>query len=226
MRKRASRRALYGWMFYTPPVMLIVGVLAFDAYLNIETRRNDYEVNTLKRRATVLNDSLEKLRSRSAATQQLHKLQEQALAMGLREPEPWQIERVAMQGPLKSADEFEVARVIPQPPVMPRRDVPSSSTTPELNLSPAPAPTLPSAPDTTVLAQAPVKLEPIELPLLETMPAHVAQLEQAAPAAESPEAHTTVRAPLAPLAGGMDAEIPARPTAASLDDSVESMLAL
>jgi hypothetical protein len=225
MRKQASRRALYGWIFYTPPVAFIIGVLAFDAYLNIETRRNDYEVNALKRRATELNDALEKLRSGGAKSHQLNKLQEQALSMGLREPEPWQIERIVMPNSIRPASDFQVARVIPQPPVMPKRDVPSSSVTPELPLSPAPAPTLPSAPDTMVLAEAPVKLEPLELPMLDEVPSHVAQLEQPAAGAEAPEAHQVNRAPLAPLAG-MDAEIPTRPAPQSLDESVESMLAL
>jgi len=239
MRKQRSRRALYGWMFYTPPVLCIVGVLAFDAYLNIEKRRNDYEVNALKRRATEVNDEIEKVRSKSAAAQQLHRLQEQAMAMGLREPEPWQIQRVVMPNAIRPASEFTVARVIPQPPEPPKRATPAAvGTASTPGLSPAPEPVLPAVPDTTVLAEAPVKLEPIELPLLqESAPAHVARLEAQDVEARDEEAPSaaltpaTRRAPLAPLASP-DMEAPVAPSApeapmpTSLDESVESMLAL
>lgn len=225
---------MYGWIFYTPPVLFIIGVLAFDAYLNIEKRRNDYEVNALKRRATEVNDEIERVRSKSAAAQQLHRLQEQAMEMGLREPEPWQIQRVVMPNAIRPASEFTVARVIPQPPEMPKRVTPAvAGTISTPGLSPAPEPVLPAVPDTTVLAQAPVKLEPIELPVLQdSAPEHVARLESSdedAPAAELTPA--TRRAPLAPLASP-DSEMPETPSApeptmpASLDDSVESMLAL
>jgi hypothetical protein len=242
MRKPASRKALYGWLFFTPPVFVIISVLACEAYLNIETRKNDYEVSKLKQQADTLNDALAKLRGSSAASQQLQKLQEQALAMGLRDPEPWQIERVDMAAPLLPASAFEIARVIPAPPVMPKRHEP------EVVAVPAPAPAADPAPETiapfapmdgnAVLATAP---EPIELELLEQMPVqneHVAQLEESLPKEERVEEMVAPsRAPLAaPLASPSydlpPATVSTAPimqeasTPGSLDESVESMLAL
>lgn len=224
MRKRVMRRALYGWMFYTPPVLLIIGVLAFDAWLNIETRRNDYEVAELKAQAIQLNDALEKLRGQSAANQQMQKLQEQAVVMGLHDPEPWQVERVSMPGPIKPAAEFKVAREIPAPPALPER--------PTIKLAPAPAPVQPV--QEMVMADA----EPAATAAVEgagasvspSAPEHMALSIAPVAEEEMPAGRAGERAAAA-LLGDMPVHSPVAlaipdETPETLDESVESMLAL
>lgn len=234
MRKRAMRRALYGWIFFALPVGCIIGVLAFEAWINIEERRNDYEIAELKATAIRLNDALEKLRSKSAATQQLHKLHERALELGLREPEPWQIERVELVGPVRQSSEFSLARVIPDPPMIPARPVKTVAPAPE-PVQPSPHLVMAEAPQT---APAPVAEEMAE-EVVEThspaAPAHVAQLNIAA--AEPVRAQDKGRVP-----SSVQVSVPAaafeevhstKPVldipsdeAEMLDESVESLLAI
>lgn len=214
-----SRRALNGWYFYLLPVAIIVGILGWDAYLNIETRRNDYEVATLKREAAALNDALDKLRNTTASAHQLRRLEDKATELGLAEVAPWQIERVNLGAPLLDASSFDIASAVP-------RHVPSPQA-PRRTMQIAVAPAAP-APPAALAALPPVAPQEVDIDalleanLLDTMPAHVALMEQAPNNPEVPMMHETEQArPVAPAPEVVEA---APTEILSLDDSVEFML--
>ncbi|MBI1317779.1 MAG: hypothetical protein GC168_02375 [Candidatus Hydrogenedens sp.] len=93
---RTTRRlAIHGWIWYLPAIVCVVGVLSFDTYLNVQKRRQDYEIAQLKERSRELNTEMLNLRSERAQREELNRLVEHAEAMGLREAGPGEIIRIA-----------------------------------------------------------------------------------------------------------------------------------
>lgn len=203
MKRQVKSYGLNGWRWYVLPAGILVGTLTADAYINIETRRNDYEVARLKQRAQEIVEAREKFIGQGAASQQLHKLQEKAMELGLRAAEPWQVRTVPMAAPLASAESFVLAmpdakpQLAPEVPVvLASRPAPPSAPAPlvEAVLMPQPQPeSLPAVPADPELAT---------MDLLESFNGHVAKL------APQPE------------------EDPAEVDVLSMDESPESMLAL
>lgn len=94
INRREQRRALYGWIPYAPLVAMVFGVLFCDAWLNIQTRQMDYELGRLNRRMRELRSELDSLRGEQAEREGIGLLGAKAAALGLVEPEPWQIMRI------------------------------------------------------------------------------------------------------------------------------------
>ncbi len=94
INRREQRRALYGWVPYAPLVAVVFGVLFCDAWLNIQTRRTDYELGRLNRRMRELRAELDALRGEQAEREGIGLLGDKAAALGLVEPEPRQVMRI------------------------------------------------------------------------------------------------------------------------------------
>lgn len=224
MRKHTGRRMLKGAFFYSLPVAAILSVLAWDTYLNIETRRNDYEIAKLKRVANELHASLEKIRGEAASVHQLSRIEDQAAAMGMVEVAPWNVERITAPAPLRDASEFDIASALPK--YVPQPDERKRETT-VIAVAPAPAPpaaiAAPEAAPTDVPLALPLSLAEVAAP--ETAPEHVAQLAQPEPNAIQPLAHESEHKPVTRRVEPLIQEIEPVEEFVSLDDSVESMLA-
>jgi hypothetical protein len=95
VRKEIQRQALYGWLWWAPMPTLILGVLVVDAWLNIQTRRHDYEMNTYKSEITRLEGSLDEAGVQLDAKKDYENLELHAKKLGLRDPEAGQV-RVLM----------------------------------------------------------------------------------------------------------------------------------
>ena len=224
MRKHTGRRMLKGAFFYSLPVAAILSVLAWDTYLNIETRRNDYEIAKLKRVANELHASLEKLRGEAASAHQLRRIEDQAVAMGMVEVAPWNVERITAPAPLRDASEFDIASALPK--YVPQPNQRKRETT-VIAIAPAPAPpaaiAAPDAAPTDVPLALPLSLA--EVATVETVPEHVAQLAQPEANVVQPLAHEAEHKPVTRTVEPLIQEIEPVEEFVSLDDSVESMLA-
>lgn len=222
MRKHAGRRMLKGTFFYSLPVATILSVLTWDTYLNIETRRNDYEIAKLKRVANELHASLEKLRGEAASAHQLSRIEEQAAAMGMVAVAPWNVERITVPAPLRDASEFDIASALPK--YVPQPNQRKRETT-VIAVAPAPPAAIaaPEAAPTDVPLALPLSLA--EVATVETVTEHVAQLAQPETSVVQPLAHEAEHKPVTRRVEPLIQEIEPVEEFVSLDDSVESMLA-
>ncbi|MFM1921319.1 MAG: hypothetical protein RLZZ303_2953 [Candidatus Hydrogenedentota bacterium] len=225
MRKHTGRRMLKGAFFYSLPVAAILSVLAWDTYLNIETRRNDYEIAKLKRVANELHASLEKIRGEAASAHQLRRIEDQAAAMGMVEVAPWNVERITAPAPLRDASEFDIASALPK--YLPQPQERKRETTVIAIAPTAPAPPVaiaaPETVQTEITGALPLSLA--EVATVETAPEHVAQLAQPDANVVQPLAHEAEHKPVTRRVEPLIQEIEPVEEFVSLDDSVESMLA-
>lgn len=95
INRRIQRRALYGWTLFTPLVMMVFAVLFCDAWLNIQTRKTDYELGRLNKQMRVLRSELDSLRGERAEREGIGNLASKAERLGLVEPEPRQVMRIS-----------------------------------------------------------------------------------------------------------------------------------
>lgn len=100
--KRMQRRALRGWKRWIFVVVVAFSPLFMDAWLNIKTRHQDYVNNFLNAERQRLNEELEDLSVNRASLERLDRLSVSAEALGLREPEPAQVQVIQYEGELNS----------------------------------------------------------------------------------------------------------------------------
>jgi len=117
------RGAIHGWIWYLPALAVVIGVLGFDTYLNVETRRNDYEVGQLRSQARVLEEQLIKLRTQRAEREHVRRLSEHAKVMGLREAAPGEIVHIAASFVEPTQNDLQRRRATPEPSLPPASDV-------------------------------------------------------------------------------------------------------
>lgn len=160
VRKEIQRQALYGWLWWAPIPALILGVLAFDTMMTIETRRDDYEMNTYKREIAALDAQLAEVRTRLAGQQDLDQLTVYAEMLNLDDPLPNQIRLVPTNGNVTAIHgNLVLARTSPD------EATPASSTIPRRIEMP-------------VVALTPVKaLAPGEVAPVETLAADTTDLD-------------------------------------------------
>ena len=196
--RQVRRGAIHGWIWYLPALGAVLGVLAFDTYVNVETRRNDYEIAKLRTRARELDDELVRLRSSRAEQEQLHRLVEHAEALGLRKAGPGEIIHVAAG----FADTAPYATTAPATlaPLEP-------DTAPYRGASPLPEPQEPAL-AATAPAAAP-KPAPVSVPAIPAPAAYTLDLE---PAGDAEMRALGLE--------GIDPE----PEPTNLDESMDSML--
>jgi hypothetical protein len=94
MTHRQQRQALYGWIKWLPVLALAFAPLFFDAWLNIQTWRNDYEISKLNRKVREYRAQLDEMRVEEAKLETLERLALAADSMTLKEPNPDQKQTV------------------------------------------------------------------------------------------------------------------------------------
>lgn len=92
-----ARHARYGWIPWTPLLAVVFGLLAWDAWLNVRVRHTDYEFNQLSGERRRLIQELDEVRAREAQLKNLDVLTAKAEALGLRPPDPHQLEVVVLR---------------------------------------------------------------------------------------------------------------------------------
>lgn len=155
--RMTRRAAIHGWLWYLPAIAAVIGVLAFDAYLNVENLRHDYEIAELKARSRELNAEMLTIRSERAQREELNQLVMHAEAMGLREAGPGEIVRIAGEFIEPSQDVYFARAVAPV-----RR-----------NRGDDRVPVVNEPPVETEAEEEPVALEPMTFPVAATAPADV-----------------------------------------------------
>jgi len=90
--KRIQRQAFYGWIKWLPVLAAPFSVLFFDAWLNTQAWKNDYEYERLHRRMRALCAELDAVRVDEARLERIDRLDEMAKDLGLVPPHSGQIE--------------------------------------------------------------------------------------------------------------------------------------
>lgn len=96
--RQRRRAALYGWIKWMPVLAFPFSLMFFDAWLNIETRNNDYAVGRLSGQVRSLTGELEHMRVLRAQQENLGDLGAKAPNIGLVEPNPNQVVTVRWDG--------------------------------------------------------------------------------------------------------------------------------
>lgn len=97
LTKFERRQAFYGWLRWTPLLVVVFAVLFFDAWVNIQTLKSDYVLGGIIQEMRALEEQLHGLRVKAAANQTMDLLGEAAPALGLKEPAPEQVETIVYQ---------------------------------------------------------------------------------------------------------------------------------
>jgi len=121
--KVVRRGSIHGWIWYLPAIAVVLGVLGFETYLNIETRRNHYEVGRLRSQARALEAELLKLQTDRAEREHVRRLSEHAELMGLREAAPGEIIHIATRFVEPTKSDMQRHRATPEPSLPPATDV-------------------------------------------------------------------------------------------------------
>lgn len=95
MTKPAQKRAFWGWAWWTPQILLAVGVAAFHAWTSIQIRLNDYEMAKHRREMDRLTAEMREVKVQMAAREEMGVVHETAATLGLQPPRPEQIIRLA-----------------------------------------------------------------------------------------------------------------------------------
>lgn len=147
-----ARRARYGWVPWLPLLAVVFGLLAWDAWLNVRVRHTDYEFNLLSGERHRLIQELNEVRTREARLKNLDTLTARAAELGLRPPDPHQMEVVVLR-------DDRPLPVLMDAPLGTQIEIPGAAAMPE---TAAPAPKvneveIQAAPRGAVLAAAPVE---------------------------------------------------------------------
>ena len=100
---RTGGQALFGWLKWLPVLAVLFSVLFFDAWLTIQSRRDDYAFGRLMEEERKLVKSLEQLKRQSAELGNLDRLDEEALVLGMEKPEQHQLQTVYYATPSKDS---------------------------------------------------------------------------------------------------------------------------
>lgn len=94
LTKFERRQAFYGWLRWTPLLLVVFAVLFFDAWVNIQTLKSDYVLGALIQQMRGLEEQLHGLRVQAASNQTIDVLGEAAPELGMQEPKPEQVETI------------------------------------------------------------------------------------------------------------------------------------
>jgi len=94
MSRRVRRQVMYGWIKWVPVLFVIFSVLYVDAWLNTETRNNDYELAKSSTRIREIQESINAMRAEEAYLEGIKRLALLASEIGMVEPQPEQIQVV------------------------------------------------------------------------------------------------------------------------------------
>ena len=92
--RQEQRKALFLWVKWAPPLLLLFGVLLLDTWLNMQTRNNDYELCRLRKHIRALSKVLAATKVEVAGLEDMDRLTGKASDFDLVDPEPGQIEMV------------------------------------------------------------------------------------------------------------------------------------
>ncbi|MBI2425534.1 MAG: hypothetical protein HYV27_22100 [Candidatus Hydrogenedentes bacterium] len=91
------RRALWGWIKWSPVLFILFSFLFADVWLNIETRRHDYAYIELNSAIREVRKEIKDLKRDRASLETFDQLAQVAPDLGLQEPEPDQIETITFR---------------------------------------------------------------------------------------------------------------------------------
>jgi len=94
MSRRTRRQVIYGCIAWLPILFIVFSVLYVDAWLNTETRSNDYQLADLSGKIRSLQESINGVRAEEARFEAVKLLTMRASEIGLVEPQPQQIQIV------------------------------------------------------------------------------------------------------------------------------------
>jgi hypothetical protein len=188
LTKFERRQAFYGWLRWTPLLVVVFAVLFFDAWINIQTLRSDYILGEIVQEMRTLEEQLHGLRVKAAANQTLDLLGEAAPALGLKEPSPEQVETIVYNpvrdgaAPLNKPfvmAQLEGKRAV-QHMASPILFSPIGGILPAL-IAEATQPAKPAAPPATPLVLLDALTPPMDLPELAPQPSGPVELAPATP---------------------------------------------
>lgn len=91
-RMRNGRARLRGWFKWVPFLLLPFSLLFTEAYFRIQRTNNDYETNRINKDMDRINASIDELKTRKAAYDNLDYLDARAAELHFIKPEPNQVE--------------------------------------------------------------------------------------------------------------------------------------
>jgi hypothetical protein len=94
MSRRVRRQVMYGWIKWVPVLFVVFSVLYVDAWLNTETRNNDYDLAKSSTRIREIQESINAMRAEEAYLEGIKRLALLASEIGMVEPQPEQIQVV------------------------------------------------------------------------------------------------------------------------------------
>lgn len=83
-----QRKLLFQWVWWAPVLAVVFGLLIGDAWLNNETRNNDYKFTGLRSRIRKLEARLRDISATKAELQTMNRLSRQAQRLGMVKPDP------------------------------------------------------------------------------------------------------------------------------------------
>jgi hypothetical protein len=104
-RLRNRRVRLRGWFKWVPFLLLPFSLLFTEAYLRIQRTNNDYETNRINDELERINTSIDELKTRKAAYDNLEYLDARAAELKFVKPGPNQVEIVKPAGAAPTATE-------------------------------------------------------------------------------------------------------------------------
>ena len=119
LSNRAQQHALYGWIKWAIILVLMFSILFFDAWMNIQTRNNDYQFARLSKKIRELCTEMSAVRVEKVDQERVGRLSSLAPDMGLVTPNPNQVQPVYYDGAMeqrKARAPMAVARVQQQEP--------------------------------------------------------------------------------------------------------------
>ncbi len=92
--RRKHRRRLKGWYKWLPFLLVPFGLLFTETYLRTQRLNNDYEINALGGEIEKALATIDSLKTKRAAMENLNLIDARAPELGFVEPSPNQIESV------------------------------------------------------------------------------------------------------------------------------------
>lgn len=143
-----ARHARYGWVPWLPLLAVMFGLFAWDAWLNVRVRHTDYEFNMLSGERRRLIQELNEVRTREAHLKNLDTLTAKAAELGLRPPDPHQMEVVVLR-------DDRPLPVFMDAPAGPQIEIPGAAATPAPAAPKVNEVVIQAAPRGAILAAAP-----------------------------------------------------------------------
>lgn len=92
LEKTEARPRVFGMLLTASPFLLTpFAILLAETFIQLQTFQNDYHVNELRQETRALHEEIKALKAKAADLEAMNRLDEQALRLGMVEPERDQI---------------------------------------------------------------------------------------------------------------------------------------